>query len=204
MPVLLNAVEGVINKIIAQDVRATRRAAELTGKVLAVHVTDWRWRCLVAVSDKSLVIAGKNSENMPADVTIAGRGVDLLALIASQGDRQSLQDGSVQISGSLSVARALQTLLAELAIDWEGLLAPLMGNTLAHEVSTAAKAGKRMLGRVVKKARQDTADMVHDEWGLAPYSMSVDDFFQQIEELRADTDRLWQRFQQRRAQQAHE
>ena len=197
MPVLLKATEAIINKVIAQDDRAMQRVAELTGKVVSIHVVDWQWRCLVAVGDQGLLIAPSANDSMPCDVAIAGKGVDLLTMIASRGDRGSLQGTEVTLTGSLSVAQAIQALLADLAIDWEGMLAPLMGNAMAHEVSKTAQASKRFLCKIASKLRQDTADVLHDEMGLAPNRMAVEDFYHQIELLRADTDRLWQRFQLR-------
>ncbi len=198
---LLKTGEKLINRVIEQDERASLRLQALQGQSLCLQLIDWDWSCLLVVADNGVLFTPNASNHFDADVVVAGRGVDLLGLLLHGDELSAMQEGDISITGRLSVAQSLQVLLSELAIDWEGLLSSLMGNVMAHEVSSAARAGRRTLRRFANKASQDFSDVLHDEMGLAPDPKAIADFCDQVAVLRAAAGRVLQLLHQNAKQQ---
>ena len=195
---ILSVAESMLNAALAQDPGSQARCQTLLGKVMQVSVTDWSIDCYVIVGENRLLLSDSYQGNV--DVSLLGSGFSLLRLLRSGDARGSLQGESLTLSGDMHVAQGIQGVLSDLDIDWQGLIARYTGDAFAHELGEVGRSGLRFGRRFLRKMRVDLADGIHEELALAPARAAVDDFCDQVDQLRFDADRLWQHYAQAQLQ----
>ena len=87
------------------------------------------------------------------------------------------------------MAQQVQALLAELSIDWEEVLARLLGDVPAHQLGRLARAAGNWVQTFRRKFERDTADYLLHEQGLIAGRHEVEDLGRAIFTLSNDVDR---------------
>ncbi len=184
----LSAAEQVIHTALQYDPAACREIAELDGKVVLLTST-------LPPMTLYLVLAGgrihlHNHWEAAPDTTLRGTLPALAAVAVRGGDRLSLANSGVTASGDEDVLRRVSRMLKRLDIDWEALLAELIGDVPAHMVGQSvrsATAWGRDSGQRVSRRVQLA---VTEELRLLPGRAEVDQWRGQVNHLRQDADRL--------------
>lgn len=179
---------AAISRLLLADEERARRLARLEGNVIELCVRDTRWRAYALPSAGGISLRREHSGKV--DVRVTGRPADFLAYARASRRGDSFGAGRIEISGDLAVAQNVQTLLADLDIDWEDLMAPVIGDIGAHQVARAARSALAFLAGSAARVETDVADYLHHESGLAPTRDEIETLGRAIFAIADDVDRL--------------
>ncbi len=185
----LAPLEKAINALLALDPLAEERLARHHGKVIGVHLRGPEIT-LYFVPDESGRLQLQGAIEGEPDALLSGSPLDLLR----SGDREEgsgqLFSGRVSISGDTALAHDFGATLAGLDIDWEEPLSKLTGDLAAHEAGKAVRGAKRYAERTGERLARDLGEFLTEEAKLLPAPAEVEEFIEEVDRLRDDTERL--------------
>jgi len=185
---LLAAAEGAINALLRLDPEDAARLASVQGRVLLVEVTGFGTRIFVIPGETGLLLYG--AYDARPDCTVRGTPAALLSMVTAERREDAVFEGAVEIDGDNRVAQTLGDVFRGLDIDWEELLAKLVGDTLAHRLGLQARAGHRWATRTGDTLAQDLGEYLQEEMRVVPSHAEVRDFLDDVDSIRDDVERL--------------
>jgi len=200
VPALITGtVETALNQYLALNPEAGQRLRTIEGKVLAIQLRGLDLN-LYLLAHKNGIDAFSRYEGK-ADAELSGTPLQLMNL--SRGDAGSqLLAGGASIRGEQTVAQRFSELLSLSAIDWEELLAQAIGDIPAHQIGRLLRGTRAWLTRTGASLQDDLGEYLQEEVRLLPSRNEVEGFMDDVDRLRADTDRLDARLKQLRARNA--
>lgn len=187
---LFTALEVAIKVALRQDPAALRRLGRLDGKVIALQVTAPQLKLFVfPVLDGIEFSSGYDSD---ADCSVAGRASDFLEVLL---DEQKTFGSGIQLSGDTQIAISLKDCLQQLNIDWEALLADRIGDLAAHQFADIFRVGRSYLRESSASLLDDMDDYLHEEIRLLPAKVELEQYYNQVDQLRLQVDRLQARIE---------
>lgn len=181
--------EAIINRAIALDPESREQLSEIRDKTIAIEL-DKLERRLVMRIDAHRVRLLTNFDGF-ADATIHGTPTALaqMGLNKNKGPAGS----GVSFSGDPELGQNFQRIINRFEIDWEGELAKLTGDVIAHQVGNTARHFFSWLKQAGSTLEQTAADYVRYETRSAVGHDEVEQFLREVDTLRNDVARLEQR-----------
>jgi ubiquinone biosynthesis accessory factor UbiJ len=181
---------NLLNRGLPRSPRARQLCAELAGKSLAIVVRDI---ARIRVASNGLQLSVTRDET-PADATISGGPLSLLALSGESG-AAVLQRGDVTVSGETDTAQAFRELIALLRPDLEEELSLVVGDVAAHQLGRFARLtanwGRHAADSTLKNLSEylghERADLVSRNEG--------EQFLRGVDQVREGVDRLQARLE---------
>ena len=189
----LSAIETAFNAWLKLDGETLPRFAELGGKIIRFHITglDLNLYFLPATSGIQVLGSYPNEEQGGiVDATIHGSPIALIRLSTSDNAGEAMLKSDVEIEGDMQVAEKFSTILRDVNIDWEELLSKLVGDIVAHQAGQATRNVTGWLKDTSEAMQQNTAEYLSEESGLAPAEAEINEFVEQVDDIRMDVDRL--------------
>lgn len=177
--------ENLLNRGLPRSVRARQLCAELTGRSVAIEVRDFTR--LRIISNGDTLSAALDAA--PADATLSGGPLALLALAGSEPERV-VQRGDVAIAGDAEVAQRFRELATLLRPDLEEELSLLLGDVPAHQLGRLARLSAAWSARAAGTTLQNLAEYFgHERADLVPRNEG-EQFLRGVDALREGVDRL--------------
>ncbi|VAW79275.1 hypothetical protein MNBD_GAMMA14-659 [hydrothermal vent metagenome] len=187
-PALLSAaLESAFDLYLRQDPDALQRCAALQDKVIAVNLTGTDFT-LYFLPDAEGIKVLTCYEGEP-DTLLRGTPAGF-ARLALEAREDALFHGAVEISGDTEIGQQFQDLLTGVDWDWEEQLSKITGDMVAHQVGKLARRGQKWLGETSETLQQDVTEYLQEEAQLLPTRVEIKTFLDDVDQLRADTDRL--------------
>jgi len=190
---VLAPLEIALNHALNQDSFTRQTLAASAGKVLAIQLRDTGLVCFLTVRPDGLLRLSM-SHAEPPQARIDARPFSLLRLL-SQTTMNLAGQTEVRLEGDIGFAQSLATALKGLRFDWEENLAKLFGDLPAHWLGRSLRAGWAWGRDNWASAPQALAEYTQEELRLLPAHAEVQAFLDEVDELRATTERLTQRIQ---------
>jgi len=181
-------IQKALNAYLGLDPESKTRLEKLQGKIVAIELL--KMNLLFHFVFTGAQIELKLGEVTTADTTIKGTPLRLLQTALSREKRQEFFADDVSIEGNIDVGLEVIALFDHLEIDKEEFLSQAIGDVAAHQVGNIARQVVSWVKLVRTELTQDISEFVHEEKALFPPSEALKDFFQDIDELRMDADRL--------------
>ncbi len=194
---ILERVAVLVTRLVATDTLAAARLQELNGRVIALRLHGREVALYATVDAAGLVFA--TSTIREPDVSLEGSITDFIAFARARHAAQAVPAGALRIQGDLATAQLVQSLLDDLSIDWEELLAQPFGDVLAHQLGRGIRHGLRWLGEARRAWAEDLSAYLLDETRLVPTTHEVEDLTRAGMRLVSDVDRLAARVERLRA-----
>ena len=186
---LLGPFESLVNRNIGASTPARALLRTLAGRSFAVEVGapggGARLRLRLAASELGLTAAQSDE---PADATIAGTPLGLVALLAGRAGGQ-LATGSATITGDADVAQAFEQLLGLARPEPEEELARLTGDIPARLAADAARAALSFGRRAGSSLTRSLAEFLTEESRDLVPRAELDAFAAAVDRLRDDVER---------------
>ncbi len=184
---LLERLEAVLNRNVAESRRAQALARQLDGRVMSLTVEGTPLAFYFRADGGRLSLA--SSHEGAADASLSGTPIALLAL-AGPGAEGALRGGGVRIEGNAEVAQKFRDLLAESKPDFEEELARVLGDVAARQVANIARGfldwGRKASGSLTT----NVVEFLQEEGRDVPTRVEVEEFLEAVDHLRDDADRL--------------
>jgi ubiquinone biosynthesis accessory factor UbiJ len=189
--VLTGVVENLLNRNLGASPRARELCAELRERRIAIAMSGTPLRISVESTGDSLRLSREATGEFHAE--IEGSPVNLVALAGPEPEAL-LQRGAVTIRGDVELAQRYRELALLLRPDLEEELSRFVGDAPAHQVMRLALGalafGRRAASTTVLNAAEYFA---HERRDLVPRA-EAEVFFEGVDRIRDDVDRLGARF----------
>lgn len=186
--VALASIEAIINKALALDVASQQKISVITGKSIAIHITNLQSGFYIVGGESELHLQS-TFEGKP-DVTLKGSAKSLVKLITAKDKTIAMLTSDIEIIGDSSVAQTLQSVFSELDIDWEAQLSHLTGGVVAHEFSNIAKSLNGWVKNTFSHFTDDIKEYLHEEAPFTTPKGKVDAYFNELDQIKMRMDRI--------------
>lgn len=195
---LLIPLEASVNQLLKQDPVALQHIAAEAGRLVCIKVNDIQ-PLYIRLLDQGVAFSFRN-EARP-DVIMRGSLADFKALARAGDKANQLINSAIDMDGDSELSIRLTRLVQQLDIDWEALIQPLTGSLLAHQLGKSVRGLFRWGKSSASTYRVAAKDYLEDEAQLVTPQPLLDQFADEVDELRFASDRLQARLDQLQARQ---
>ena len=186
-PALATVLESLVGAYLALVPNRRELLAPVAGKTLALRLRPFGV-LYFCPTEQSLPLLSELTG--APDVAVSGHFLALARLGLAGSLREALAKGDLAVEGDAEAARRFQRLFERLASDWETQLAGHAGRGFAAAVAGLLRAGLAWSSDTAAAFRANLAEFWQEETRELPARPEADAFFDAVDVLRADYDRL--------------
>ena len=175
------------NRYLDCDPERAQVLQNINDKLLSITVKEANLTFSMQVQNKHFVEVDSCQES---DASIIVSVHALSEKMAGRDQNQLLKDGTIEIQGDSHVASVFNKVMNEIEIDWQDVISKYTGDVVAYQIATGAKSVASAMRRFGENLRLDVRDYLQDDLQIAVTESEVDHFIEQVDDLRARTDRL--------------
>ena len=184
---LTEALETSINLVLKQDSATLEKFANLQGKVIAFELTDLNLTLYLFPHTEGVQV--QYLYQGQADTTLQGSALAFINM--SLGDStESFFSGEVRIKGEIELGQHFKRILDQLDLDWEEWLSAYTGDLVAFKAGNLIRSFNSWGKNALNILELDAREYIQDEGQLTPHSAELEEFTNNISQLRDDTARL--------------
>ena len=188
----LSLLEAAFNNYLALDPEAPEKLTAFDGKIICIDIRGLNKRIYLLINGSKISVV-KQHDAEP-DATITGSPAALFKLGVHRDSAPLFFAGEVEIRGDTRLGRQFKALLADMEIDWEEHLSRLIGDIAAHRVAGLFNELKEWSESVSGNFADDVGEYLQEESRDVVSGAEMEMFYQQVDKLRDDTERLKARF----------
>ncbi|NVJ59004.1 MAG: SCP2 sterol-binding domain-containing protein [Gammaproteobacteria bacterium] len=195
-----SALEAAINKVCRLDPELESKIEPLINKVIAIELTDWKlsyffyFEALADDATQAITIQSESSDK--PNVKLSGSSFAFFNMASQERGGDSIFKGEVIFEGEVSTAQAFQNFWLNLELDWEEELSKYTGDVVAHQLNTFAKTAQSKLAQFWQTSKLNASEYVKEELRLTPAPEEAETFYDAVDELRSDVNRLAAKLEQ--------
>lgn len=196
----ISQLEDLANRTLSLDPAAAAKLTSLDGCSFALCLQDPAMVVVIGVSGQRLRLLDTDQEKVTTRLT--GTWTDFAAVATADDPGSALINGNVTVSGDTQALLALRKILAGLDLDWEQPLADAFGDVIGHQIGRGLRSGQAWVKSSGRNISRQLEEFLREESRLMPHPVESRQFFDDIDRLRSEADRLEakiRRLQQRAA-----
>lgn len=186
---LTATIETSINAALAYDPASRQKIASIQD-ILAIEST-LPSLCLYIQGQESGVRVLSYCET-PVSTHLTGSPLALLNLLKQPS---SLANSGVNLVGSTQLLQQWQEVMHTLDIDWEDAISSLLGDIAGPITTKTAKSSAEYAKQQFTEQGRLIAEYLPEELKLTPSQPEAEQFFEQVDRLKLDVDRMTARIQ---------
>ena len=175
------------NRYLDCDPERAQALENINDKILSITIKEANFTLIMQVQNARFFEADL-SQQIDASIIVSMHV--LFGKMGGQDQNQLLKDGIIEIQGDSHVASVFNKVMNEIEIDWQDVISKYTGDIVAHQITTGAKSVASVLRRLGDNFRLDVRDYLQDDLQIAVTESEVEHFVEQVDDLRARTDRL--------------
>ncbi len=179
------AVQQGIATVLRLDPHTKKSLSQIDGKVIRINCTAPALTLHLFIMDNEVDVAGAFDDE--PDTTITGSAAALLSL---RQKNDALYKGEVTLSGDTETANKLRAILSSIDIDLEEVVAPITGDSIAHQLGRFGRQFSGWLGDTGSSFKQNTSEYLQEEIEILAPNSEIKRFCSEVEALREQADRL--------------
>lgn len=176
------AIETTMNTLLKDNPEHGRRLNRLKGKVLQIHLIEPKKTLTFVFSQQVDVLA--HYEGSP-DCFLSLHLAVLPQLKDQNNITRLIKQEKIELEGDLKLAQQFSELMEDCKPDVEEWLSRVTGDIVAHTVVQGAKEATGWLKEQANKHQSYAAQVLTEEWRIAPGPLEVAYFCDQISEIEA-------------------
>jgi len=185
---LCAALETAINRILATDPVSRAQLASLSGKVIGLHITGLNLKLFLLPNASGVSVLPQFAHE--PDAWLIG-GVASWLHVGMGGDSvDSMLRGDIEMRGDHELGHQLKRFMDGLQLDWEDLLAPYLGDVVAHGAGRALHSVSDWLAGSGENLARDMGEYLQEEARLSPATFELQEFVGEVDRVRDDVARL--------------
>ena len=188
--VLFSFLSSLSSAFLRLDPETLARLGELQGRVVRLVFLDLGVSLYLLPTEAGLLL--RDHHEGVADVTLSGN-LPAFARLGLGAQPGLLFSGTLAIDGDVELGQRFQGVLEGVTIDWEEQLSRVLGDVAAHGIGNLVRDTRAWQRRVLSTLGQDLTDYLQEERRDLPPRHRIDDYLREVDELRADCDRLARR-----------
>jgi ubiquinone biosynthesis protein UbiJ len=177
-----------INAYLGLDPESKQRLLPLKGRVATIELLPLHFTFQLELTEQGIEI--HPDEALMAETKIIGTPLQMLGMMMNKDHRHRFFADDLKIEGNAELGQQLVGLFDELDIDWEEYLSHFVGDVSAHHASRVIRNISKWLSETEKTFTENINEYIHEEAEWFPTREALNDFFNDIDKLRMDLDRL--------------
>ncbi|MCG3725305.1 ubiquinone biosynthesis accessory factor UbiJ [Vibrio cincinnatiensis] len=186
-PLITAVMETALNTFIQDDPELGRRLARLKGQVIQVHIKELNQTFTFVFSQQIDVLAQYEGE---ADCYLSVHLSVLPELREQANITQLIKQDRLMVQGDIQLAQKFAQLIQDCQPDIEEWLSRVTGDVVAHTVVQGAKKMGRLVNDCVNRQQHHWAQILTEEWRIAPPSLEVAYFCDQVDDVTSQAARV--------------
>ena len=188
----LPTVETLINKTLHLDAISLARLTQLQGQSVKFELLNVNQHIYIDIHAQGIHL--HTETNQTPDIIIRGTPLDLFKLRGKK--RLNLYQSGVKIIGDMGLAEELITIINQLDINWEAVIARYTSQQFAEKMGEYSRKNRDWLVQSRQHLKQDIKHFLQEEIQVLPPRLLADEFRTHLNQLHTDVERLMQRVQQ--------
>ena len=184
----LNLLASALNNYLALDPEAPEKLAAFDGKVICIDIRGPNKTIYLLINGNRLSVVKAYDEDV--DATIIGSPAALFKLGVHRDTAPLFFAGEVEIRGDTRLGRQFKSLLADMEIDWEEHLSRIVGDIAAHRIVGLVNDLRKWSKTAADNLADDVGEYLQEESRDVVSGAEMGMFYQQVDKLRDDTERL--------------
>lgn len=180
--------ESAINHYLALDPHTINTLASLEGKVILLEITDWPFKLFLLPTKSGFTLMTNYEEK--ANTIIKGKLFSLIKYSATTMTTSSSFSEEVEISGDMELGENIRKILRNIDIDWEEHLSTITGDVIAHQAGNLARDFFAWGRNTAENMQHNLTEYLQEEAQQLPPKEELHDFYNSVDELRSQTERL--------------
>ncbi len=191
----MDALTGFLDRItrflLTLDPDGREKLAALEGRIFCLEITTPQATLYLIPGDHGLELASE-WDGEP-DVTLSGP-LSAFIRLARPDSRGSLSaDGRISLKGDAEAGQALGKVLSQLDIDWEEGLSGFIGDSPARKAGNLLRNFLQWANETLEISQISAAEYIQEEKRFLATPVAWEKLCNDVNDLRADTDRIEQR-----------
>ncbi|MCA4022296.1 ubiquinone biosynthesis accessory factor UbiJ [Vibrio vulnificus] len=191
-PLITAVIEASLNVLVKDNPDLEKRLLRLKGQVIQVHLQELNKTLTFIFSQQIDVLA--NYEGQP-DCYLSLKLAVLPELREQANITKLIKQDKLILEGDIQLAQKFAQLITDAKPDVEEWVSRVTGDVVAHSLAQGVKNVGGFVGRQAKKQQHHLAQVITEEWRLAPGPLEVAYFCDQVDEVKSDLARLEARLQ---------
>lgn len=184
MPLSILLQQG-ISAALQLDPETKQSLSKIDGKVIRVEMTAPAITFHLSIADQNVDVMGQFDAE--PDTTITGSANALLSLRSAN---DALYKGDVKISGDMQTGEKLRHIIEAIDIEPADVLAPITGDTIAHQLGRAGKQFGLWANDAGNSFKRNSSEYLQEEAKLLAPNSEIKRFCSNVEDLNEATERL--------------
>ena len=181
----IKAIESAFNRYLSLDPDSPGYLRPLLGKVVQINVAGLGVQFIFVFTEQQVQVC----HEFGAEANAVIRGAPLsLAAVAS--GRAGLMQSGITIEGEVDTANRFSQLMGRIDVDWEEHIAGIAGDTPAHLLGRFKTGASGWVKQLHTGMERNIADYLRDETHHLPYRWEMDEFIEEVDNLRDRVGRL--------------
>lgn len=191
MDALTAFLDRVTRLLLDLDPDGREKLAGLKGKSFCLEVTAPKITLYLIPTDRGLEL--RQERHGEPDVTLTGPLSAFIRLTRPDSQGNLSADNQISMRGDAEAGQAFGKILSQLDIDWEEGLSRLVGDTPARKMGNILRDLNDWAAESMDLSRTDAAEYLQEEKRLLTTPLAHERFCNDVNDLRADVDRIEQR-----------
>lgn len=192
---LIELIELACNNALEHDAATRQRLTRLNGKIMSLEIKTPAGSTSIGPQSISICpqphgLEISSEQNDSPDVTLRATLPALLKISRDGMENADLMPGELEINGDAIVGQRFAQVIAELDIDWEGMMAEHIGETPAGVLNMGFGKAKEIFRGSQSVLQNQVSKLLTEDLGLVATKEDVDPFLDDVDTLRADAERL--------------
>lgn len=185
----LKALQTAINQAMKLDAEMPVKLLALNGKVIEMIISPLHVNFFICFKEGQIALV--DTYEGTADTVIHSSPIGLIRLSLLPASRaRSLFNDKIRISGDVELGHQVKQLFDEMDIDWEGHLAYFTGDVVAHQIGSLIRKGIHFKNQFSQSMSNNITEYLQEELNVLPSHQELTDFYQDIDTLSLDVERL--------------
>lgn len=182
--------ETALNHVLSLDPETQEALSALDGRALGVDFRGTGLAMQLSVAGNRLAV-GPALDNA-SDLRVTATPGSLLAMAAARlrGDSEATLPGKIEISGDAELARRLERLVTRFEPDVEEAFSRVFGDVMGVQLARALRGALSFARKSVSAVVRDAADYLVEERRDLVARPEMDQFLDEVDDLRERGDRL--------------
>jgi len=183
---IANTLEMSVNRYLALDPYAVEACNDLEGRSIMLELRELKFPIYFKVENNRLKVYSVLEEKVDAKIKSS---IPVLFKMAVTGSDETLLGSGTEMSGNMDVGRQFRNIFKNMAIDWEEIVSKYTGDIVAHRLGNGVRDLRRWMGNSAEIIKRDVTEYLQEESLLLPAKYEIENYIQQVDEIRQAADR---------------
>jgi ubiquinone biosynthesis protein UbiJ len=180
--------EELCNQLLKRDPITLQHLERLSGTVIEIQLTTPELSLFLLPNADGFQLQSVYQDQ--ADATATGSAADFLHLMTSKDKADAMFGKTIHVSGDSALITRLQEILADAHIDWEMMLADIIGELPAHQLALYAAWKASWYKSAGRSVLANLDEYLKEEVRFIPTRPEVESYYTEIDVLKERVERL--------------